>query len=429
MKQIFGLLFAIVLFTVPAHSQPDFESKPSGRIEFPSLQAFLRSTFKKTDVLILQAKGDLNKDRVPDWVGIIKTPISEFAHTKKLYVLLGKGKGGYRIATTTGDVGGGGMGCCWTANLQVKASSIFVTNVAKSVRDSETSTHQFKLHDDKWRLIRAQSVFVDRAQQTSETTEIDLLNGKVIEKDQRGKRKPTVKNYKTKFADHFLEEFDFEVDFGVEPLKEISEYIRNLEDKSESVAEAASKELVKLGPRVIAPLIESLKQNRLCEFQFLVAKTILKIDKTQPILKTTLYDIASGKCDYRYSPEKYLPDANFGAIISQFNSAELLATEIDGGASLLPKLMGDGGGVVSALYGFRGIAISLGTKKKTDVKPELIDALKAAIPALVKALEVSDDRIRCDYYDVLRWMQGSDFEDLRAEATQALQGQTVPCSR
>ena len=427
MKQIGVILFAIVTFAVPVYSQANSEIKQADRIDFPSLQTFLRSTLKKDDTLVLQAKGDLNQDGILDWVGIIKTPISAFAHTKRLFVLLGKSKSGYRLASTTGDASGGGMGCCWTADLQVKTSSIYITNVAKSVRDSETSTHQFKLHNGEWRLIGTRNLYVDRAERTSRTTDIDLLNGKVIEKDQRGRRKPTVKTYQTKFADHFLKDFDFEVDFGVEPLKEISVYIERLEDKDEYVAEAASNELIKLGPSVIVPLIESLKQKKLCEFQFIAAKTILKIDKTHPILKTTLFDLARGKCGYRYSPEKYLPDANFGGIISQFNAAGLLATEIEGGVYLLPELMKDGGRI-SALYGFRAVAVLLGTKNKADVKPEMIGGLKAAIPMLVKALEISDDRIRCDYYEVLRWMQQSNIEELRVEANLALQGKTVSCS-
>jgi hypothetical protein len=205
--------------------------------------------------------------------------------------------------------------------------------------------------------------------------------------------------------------------------------IKKLASEDEYVSRSAADALIKIGPSVIAPLIEKLKQTKFCDFQFLAVEVIRKIDKNQPIVKSVLFDVAGGKCEYRYPPEKYLPDANFGSIISQWFAASVLATEIEGGITLVTELLKDGNGIYSAAYAFQQLIelIERNKQEKIEVKPEMIIEIKAAIPILVKMLDIKQRKLGCDFYDIIQALQKSGYEELRVEVNRAMEGKTVNC--
>lgn len=209
---------------------------------------------------------------------------------------------------------------------------------------------------------------------------------------------------------------------------DIATLINKLDDEREFDTKEASNALIKIGTSVIPPLIESLKRKKGCEFQFFAAEVIRKLDPKQEIVKSTLFDVARGKCEYRYPPEKYLPDANLGSVLCMFNAASSLA-EMEEGIPLVTELL-KGDGITSASYGFARIVEMLERNKqnKTPVKPEIISQVKAAIPLLVKALDVELRKLRCDFYGILEYLQNSDYEELRVETNRAMQGITVRCS-
>lgn len=209
---------------------------------------------------------------------------------------------------------------------------------------------------------------------------------------------------------------------------DIATLINRLEDEREFDTKEASNALIKTGKSVIPSLIESLKQKKGCEFQFFAVEVIRKLDPKQEIIKSTLFDVARGKCEYRYPPEKYLPDANLGSVLCMFNAASSLA-EIEGGIPLITELL-KGDGIVSSSYGFARIVEMLERSKqnKTPVKPEIINQVKDAIPLLVKTLDTESGKLRCDFYDVLEYLRDSDYEELRVEVNRAMQGITVRCS-
>jgi hypothetical protein len=211
---------------------------------------------------------------------------------------------------------------------------------------------------------------------------------------------------------------------------DIPTLINKLASEDESVSTSAADALIKIGPSVIAPLTERLKQTKYCDFQFSAIQVIRKIDKDQPLVKTILYDVAAGKCEYRYSPEKYLPDANFSSIISQWFAASVLATEIEGGITLVTELLKYGTGIYSASFAFARLVemIEKNNVEKIAIKPEMISEIKAAIPMLVKMLDIEHRKLRCDFYDIIQALQKSSYEELRVEANRAMQGKTVNCS-
>ena len=228
MKTFFPIAIALILAVASATAQAktiEAEFARSSQVgqtirphsdEFLNINEFLRSTLKKGEELVLEAKGDLNNDRISDWAGIVKRPKAAFQSTIQLYVLVRQGPAGrYRMAATTGEQPHGGMGCCWVEDLQIKRSSIFIQNIVKSHSDIETAFHQFKLIDNKWRLIGLRIVYLDRRLDALKETDINMLTGTMIVKKQTGNKKPIVTRQKKTISEHVLENFDFENDFGI----------------------------------------------------------------------------------------------------------------------------------------------------------------------------------------------------------------------
>lgn len=212
---------------------------------------------------------------------------------------------------------------------------------------------------------------------------------------------------------------------------EISRLVKELADENEMKSRSAAAALIEIGPKVIDPLIESLKQVKFCDYQFSAVQVIRKIDEKQEIVKSILFDVAGGKCEYRYPPEKYLPDANFSSVVSQWFAAEVLFAEVEGGIVLVTELIKEGRGLYGGLHAFRGFFEMLAKNRsdKIEVKQETIRDIKAAIPILVKVLDIDRERMRCDYYQIIQALQSSGIEELEVEAKRAMQGKTVDCAQ
>jgi hypothetical protein len=112
------------------------------------------------------------------------------------------------------------MGCCWVEDLRIGRSSIYIQNNAKTAVTMEAATHQFKLYQGQWRLIGVRIYYIDHSSDTSTDTDINLLTGLVIEKKQKGERRPLIKKRNVKFGLHLLKDFDFLNGFGIEELGE-----------------------------------------------------------------------------------------------------------------------------------------------------------------------------------------------------------------
>ncbi|HYY57389.1 MAG TPA: hypothetical protein VE842_08650 [Pyrinomonadaceae bacterium] len=186
--------------------------------DFSSIDAFLKSTLKGEDRLSVEAKGDLNGDRLEDWAGVIHRQKSSSSPTYQLYVLLRLSQGGYRIAEKSKEAEIAGAGCCWVENLEIRRSSIYVQNNAKTASTMEAATHQFKLYKGEWRLVGIRIYYTDLSPDAPATTDTDmnLLTGSVIEKRQKGENRPITKRRHKKFAIYLLKDFDFYNGFGNE---------------------------------------------------------------------------------------------------------------------------------------------------------------------------------------------------------------------
>ena len=188
--------------------------------EFPSTDAFLKSILKEKSSLSVEAKGDLNGDGLVDWSGVVRREKGDFSGTYQLYVLLRQPGSGYRLAETSTEAEIAGAGCCWVEDLRIGRSSIYIQNNAKTAATMEAATHQFKLQQGQWRLIGVNIYYIDHAADTTTETDINLLTGLVIEKKQKGERRPTITRRNKKFALRLLKDFDFANFFGIDELGE-----------------------------------------------------------------------------------------------------------------------------------------------------------------------------------------------------------------
>ncbi len=190
----------------------------TAQADYSSVNAFVKSVVKGTDRLSVKAKGDLNGDGLEDWAGVVRRQQPDTSPTYQLYVLLRLPKGGYHLAEKSIEEEIPGMGCCWLESLEIRRASIFIQNNAKTVSVMEAVTHQFKLVKDEWRLVGIKSFYTDHTPDAPETldTDMNLLTGSVIEKSQKGNKKPVTKSRIMKFAPFLLKDFDFSIRFGNE---------------------------------------------------------------------------------------------------------------------------------------------------------------------------------------------------------------------
>jgi hypothetical protein len=183
--------------------------------DFSSVELFLKSVLKGEDRLSNEARGDLNGDGLEDWAGVIQRQQPDAAQTYQLYVLVRSGQG-YRVVEKSKEAPVAGAGCCWVENLEIRRSSIYIQNNAKTASTMEAATHQFKLYNGAWRLVGLRIYYIDQSSDTSTETDTNLLTGAVVEKKQKGESRPAVKRRYKKSPAFFLKDFDFYNGFGTE---------------------------------------------------------------------------------------------------------------------------------------------------------------------------------------------------------------------
>jgi hypothetical protein len=206
MRKLSLVLSALVILWCPFNA--------ASQVEFYTTDAFLKATLKGEDKLNIETRGDLNGDGLEDWAGVIERKRPDHVSTSQLYVLLRLAQGGYRVAEKSKEAEMAANGCCYIEDLEIKQSSIYIQNNAKSGDIRETTTHQFKLRQGEWRLIGVRLFHLDMSTDASTETDINLLTGSVIEKKQKGENKPITRNRHQKFATSLLKDFDFESGFG-----------------------------------------------------------------------------------------------------------------------------------------------------------------------------------------------------------------------
>lgn len=190
----------------------------AAQVNFTGIDAFKKFHSKGEGRISVEARGDLNGDGLKDWAGVIHKRPADSSPTYQLFVLLRQRHGGYQVAEKSIEEEIPGMGCCWVENLEIRRASIYVQNNAKTASVMEAATHQFKLHNGEWRLVRIKIYLTDHSPDAPGTvdTEMNLLTGLVREKRQKGNNRPVTKSRRKKFATYRLKDFDFSNGFGNE---------------------------------------------------------------------------------------------------------------------------------------------------------------------------------------------------------------------
>ena len=186
---------------------------------FVTPDVFVKSISKSGATLSMEARGDLNGDKLADWVGAIHAERTEDASpTDQLFVLLQVPAGGYRLAVQSQKAEIPGMGCCWLEDLSISNGSIYVQDNAKTGDTIEAANHQFKLYKGQWRLVGLKVYYSDlRPKSLMDTdTDMNFLTGAVIETKTKENRKPVIKRSRKRFATYLLKDFDFSTGFGLE---------------------------------------------------------------------------------------------------------------------------------------------------------------------------------------------------------------------
>lgn len=203
---------------------------------------------------------------------------------------------------------------------------------------------------------------------------------------------------------------------------DIPTLIKKLEDKNSSVAMDAASALIKVGQSVIPTLVDSLKQRKSCQFQFVASGVIYQLDRKHEVVNPILAEIAKGNCK----------GSSQNDMTIRRQAAIAIGTRAEGIPIMIEMLKDkDTFNRQSAVFAFDELTelIEEGRPDKITPTPEILSATKAAIPSLVQALSDKDEVVRCMSYESLEQLQRSMHGELRAEANRLMQGVKVRCSK
>jgi HEAT repeat protein len=203
---------------------------------------------------------------------------------------------------------------------------------------------------------------------------------------------------------------------------DIPALIEKLDDRNPGLAMDAANALIKVGKSVVPALTDSLKERKSCQFQFVASGVIYKIEDNEELANPILAEIARGNCKGSSQNDKMI----------RRQATMILGTRAAGIPVIVELLKNkDKFNRQSAAFAFDELTelIEDGRPDKISSTPEILSAIKAAIPSLVQALDDTDEVVRCMSYESLEQLQKSMDEELRVEANRLMQGVKVRCSR
>jgi len=201
----------------------------------------------------------------------------------------------------------------------------------------------------------------------------------------------------------------------------VSSLIQKLEEKDERVVINAGQALVKEGSKVVPLLVEALREKKGCQFQFAASGVINRLEPKNEIVNSTLIDIIRGKCEVSSPRDLIFRRQAAFALVAKPAGVPVIAEMLKDKDTFIRR---------SAAFAFDELTERLdGRPPQITATPEIIGAAKAALPALVQALNDQDEVVRCMSYESLEQVQRSKHEALRSEANRLMQGITARCSR
>jgi HEAT repeat protein len=202
---------------------------------------------------------------------------------------------------------------------------------------------------------------------------------------------------------------------------DVPRLIDELGSKDEQTAVKAAVALSKLGAGVIPSLREGLRQRKGCQFQFVASGVIFEIERDEASVNPVLSDVALGRCE----------GASKNDLAVRRHAAFSLVVRA-AGIPVVAQMLQDKETFVrrSAAFAFDELTERMedGRPDSIEVTPELVSAMKGALPLLVAALGDKDEVVRCTSYESLEQARGSSHEEVRTEARRLMQGVRVRCS-
>jgi HEAT repeat protein len=206
---------------------------------------------------------------------------------------------------------------------------------------------------------------------------------------------------------------------------EIVGLIKKLKDGKEEVALQAARELKAMGQSVVQPLSEFLKKEDDCRARVLAARLLLELAPDKEVIVSSLLEVLKDGC--YFSPQKDM---------SVRQSAAFLLTNTPSGISALAELFKGKSAFGrferrSAAFAFDELTEKIEGARPDSITPtpEMISAVKSAIPQLIMALNDKDETVHCMAFEVLEQLQASKHQELRNEAGRLMQGVNAHCSR
>jgi hypothetical protein len=201
---------------------------------------------------------------------------------------------------------------------------------------------------------------------------------------------------------------------------EVASLIERLGDGDEEKAMRAAHALAGMGPRVIPALAESLKRRRGCQFQFVASGVIYAIDKDEAAANPVLADVASGRCEGSSENDRNVRRMAAFALVTRAEGIPHVARMLRAGETFARR---------TAAFAFDELTEKMNGARpdSVEVTPEMLSAVRAALPLLAGALADRDEVVCVMSREALEQAQGAPSAELRAEAARLLKASPPRC--
>lgn len=204
--------------------------------------------------------------------------------------------------------------------------------------------------------------------------------------------------------------------------EDVPALIKQLEGKRDAEVLEAAGALRRLGPSVIPALEEAMRKRRGCQFLYVASGVVYAIDKDKRRANPVLSDVVLGRCE----------GSSRRDLMVRRVAAFALAERAEG-LPVVAQLFRDKEGFnrQSAAFAFDELTEKIRDSRPDGVAatPELLKALKEALPLLVEATGDGDEVVRCMSYEALEQARSAPSAELRAEVERLMRGVKVRCNR
>lgn len=204
--------------------------------------------------------------------------------------------------------------------------------------------------------------------------------------------------------------------------EDVPALIRKLEGKTDEEVMRAAGALARLGPSVIPALEEGMRRRRGCQFLYVASGVVYRIDKDKRRANPVLSDVVLGRCEGSSKRDLMVRRVAAFALVERAEGVPVVAQLFRDGESFDRQ---------TAAFAFDELTEKIRGSRPDGVEaaPELLRALKEALPLIVGALGDGDEVVRCMSLEAIEQARAAPAADVRTEVERLMRGVTVRCSR